>query len=54
MATERSGPQGPLSDGRRSDETPLRVHSCGRIGMQASPPRAGLAGWLRRDQPGPS
>jgi len=48
MATERRGTQGPLPDGHDGDEMPLNVHSCGRIGMQASPPRARLSGWLRR------
>jgi hypothetical protein len=48
MATDRRGPQGPLPDGRDGEEVPFRIHTCGRIGMQASPPRARLSGWLRR------
>lgn len=44
MATD--GLRGPQPD-RRDGELPLRIHTCGRIGMQANPPRA-LRGWLRR------
>lgn len=36
------------SGGGDRTEMPLKIHTCGRIGMQASPPRASLTGWLRR------
>jgi hypothetical protein len=48
MARERRGSQGPSADGHDGDDVPLRIHTCGRVGMQASPPRARLTGWLRR------
>lgn len=47
MATDRGGLQGPSADHPGGDAQPLRVHTCGRIGMRANPPRA-LRGWLRR------
>ena len=48
MATDGRGPLGPPADRRDPDELPLRIHTCGRIGMQANPPRARLGGWLRK------
>lgn len=50
MATETRGPQGPPADRRDGGESPIHVHTCGRIGMQANPPRARLSGLLRRRQ----
>lgn len=46
MTVERDGQQGQSVEGRA--EVPLRVHSCGRIGMQATAPRVVLGRWVRR------
>lgn len=46
MAAEQRG-AGAKPPERRDDAVPVRVHTCGRVGMQANPPRAGL-GRLRR------
>lgn len=48
MATDRRGPTGQPRERRDGDGATLRIHSCGRIGMQANPPRSRLGGWLRR------
>jgi hypothetical protein len=45
MATERWSAQGQPPDG---DKAPIRVYSCGRVGMQANPPRPRLGRFLRR------
>lgn len=48
MATDGRGHLGPPADRRDGGEPPIRVHTCGRIGMQANPPRTRLSGWLRK------
>ena len=45
MAADRRATQGQPPDG---SEEPVRVYTCGRIGMQASPPRPRLGRLLRR------
>lgn len=39
-----------VAESERGDriDVPRMVHTCGRIGMQASPPRSSLTGWLCR------
>ncbi len=43
MATDRRPTQA-----QPADEEPVRVYTCGRIGMQANPPRPRLGRLLRR------